>query len=225
VEFLALCTDRICYRLGRTQGHTATGRIRSTKNLNSPTGNRSPGLPACGALPQPTAPSPTLHEVGSNTDKSSPRPSVGRSWYYPYTCRIPPNRIPHTQPDDCNILLAVILPVIWSSFVVSERDRAIAQFVARKLRNAEVRARFKTSPCGTSVVSRGCSSLNTRFFLSNVIPRNAPCSCQHPNPIYTTILGYGFIPNQCLVSKRLEVQLSLVKFHWIFFEGSQTFWT
>jgi hypothetical protein len=45
-----------CWRLSRPQGHSATGRIISMKNSNDTIGNRTRDLPACRAVPQPTAP-------------------------------------------------------------------------------------------------------------------------------------------------------------------------
>ena len=39
-----------------TQGHSAAGRIMSMKNSNDTIGNRTRDLPACSAVPQPTAP-------------------------------------------------------------------------------------------------------------------------------------------------------------------------
>jgi hypothetical protein len=45
-----------CYKRSRTQGHSAAGRIKSMKNYNDTIGNRTRELPACSALPQPTAP-------------------------------------------------------------------------------------------------------------------------------------------------------------------------
>jgi hypothetical protein len=45
-----------CYRLGRPQGHRAPGRIKSTKNCSDAMGNQTRDLPACSAVPQPTAP-------------------------------------------------------------------------------------------------------------------------------------------------------------------------
>ena len=44
-----------CYRLSRSQGHSAAGRIMSMKNSNDIIGNRTRDLPACSAVPQPTA--------------------------------------------------------------------------------------------------------------------------------------------------------------------------
>jgi hypothetical protein len=43
-------------RLSRAQGHSAAGRIMSMKNSNDTIGNRTRDLPACSAVPQPTAP-------------------------------------------------------------------------------------------------------------------------------------------------------------------------
>jgi hypothetical protein len=43
-------------RLSRPQGHNATGKIKSLKNFSDSIGNRTRGLPACSAVPQPTAP-------------------------------------------------------------------------------------------------------------------------------------------------------------------------
>ena len=45
-----------CYRLSQPQGHSAAGRILSMKNSNDTIGNRTRDLPACRAVPQPTAP-------------------------------------------------------------------------------------------------------------------------------------------------------------------------
>ena len=42
-------------RLSRPQGHSAAGRIISMKNSNDTIGNRTCDLPACSAVPQPTA--------------------------------------------------------------------------------------------------------------------------------------------------------------------------
>jgi len=46
-----------CYRLSQPQGHSAAGTIMSMKNSNNTIGNRTSDLPACSAVPQPTAPS------------------------------------------------------------------------------------------------------------------------------------------------------------------------
>ena len=45
-----------CWRMSQLQGHSAAGRIMSMKNSNDTIGNRTRDLPACGAVPQPTAP-------------------------------------------------------------------------------------------------------------------------------------------------------------------------
>jgi hypothetical protein len=45
-----------CYRLSRPQDHSATGRIMSMKNSNDIIGSRTRDLPACSAVPKPTAP-------------------------------------------------------------------------------------------------------------------------------------------------------------------------
>jgi hypothetical protein len=60
VSLSALCTGRLyppgytpgthfCWRLSRSQGHSATGRIMSMKNSNDTIGNRTRYLPACNA--------------------------------------------------------------------------------------------------------------------------------------------------------------------------------
>jgi len=46
---------RFYYRLSRTQGHGAAGRIRSENNLKSPIGNRTQDLSTSNAGPRPTA--------------------------------------------------------------------------------------------------------------------------------------------------------------------------
>ena len=43
------------YRLSQPQGHSAAGRIISTKNSNDTIGNRTRDLPVFSAVPQPTA--------------------------------------------------------------------------------------------------------------------------------------------------------------------------
>ena len=44
-----------CLRLSQPQGHSAAGKIMSMKNPNDTNGNRTRDLPACSAVPQPTA--------------------------------------------------------------------------------------------------------------------------------------------------------------------------
>jgi len=43
-------------RLSQPQGHSAAGRIMSMKNSSDTIGNPTRDLPACSAVPQPTAP-------------------------------------------------------------------------------------------------------------------------------------------------------------------------
>jgi len=45
-----------CYRLSRTYGYSAAGRIESMKNISDLTGNRIRDLPTCKAVPQPNEP-------------------------------------------------------------------------------------------------------------------------------------------------------------------------
>jgi hypothetical protein len=45
----------VCLRLTWPQDHSAAGRIKSMKNPNDPTGNRTSSLLAFGAVPQPIA--------------------------------------------------------------------------------------------------------------------------------------------------------------------------
>jgi len=40
-----------CYRLSRTQGHSAIGRIMSMKNSNDTIWNRTSNLPICSTAP------------------------------------------------------------------------------------------------------------------------------------------------------------------------------
>ena len=40
-----------CKRLNRPQGHSATGRIMSLKNINDTFGNRTRDLPVCSVVP------------------------------------------------------------------------------------------------------------------------------------------------------------------------------
>ena len=53
----------VCQKLSRPQGHSATERIKSIKNFNDPIGNRNRDLPACSAVPQPTAPRRAPREI------------------------------------------------------------------------------------------------------------------------------------------------------------------
>ena len=75
---LALSTGRLyhpgnipgthfCYRLRRTKTQSAAGRIMLKKNSNDTIGNRTHDLPACSAVPQPTAPlrAPVSYENAS----------------------------------------------------------------------------------------------------------------------------------------------------------------
>jgi hypothetical protein len=43
-----------CWRLSRSDGHSAAGRIKSMKNSSDPNRNRTRNLPACNAVTQPT---------------------------------------------------------------------------------------------------------------------------------------------------------------------------
>jgi len=45
-----------CWRLSQPQGYSATETIMSMKNSIDTIGNRTRDLPACSAVPQPTAP-------------------------------------------------------------------------------------------------------------------------------------------------------------------------
>jgi hypothetical protein len=65
VRFSALCTGRFYPRkhswysflleAESTQGHSVAGKIMSMKKSNDTIGNRTRNLPACSAVPQPTA--------------------------------------------------------------------------------------------------------------------------------------------------------------------------
>jgi len=50
-------------RLSRRQSHSAAGRIMLINNANDKIGNQTCDLPACSAMPQPTAPhcAPLVH--------------------------------------------------------------------------------------------------------------------------------------------------------------------
>jgi len=54
-------------RLNWSQGHGAAGRIMHMKNVNDPTRYQTRNLPACSAVPHPTAPARALVIVGNNT--------------------------------------------------------------------------------------------------------------------------------------------------------------
>ena len=53
---------RSCQILNRHQRHSAAGRIMSMKSFDDLIGNRTLDLPACGAVPQPTALPPDSSE-------------------------------------------------------------------------------------------------------------------------------------------------------------------
>jgi hypothetical protein len=74
VRLSTLPTDRLyppgdipgthfCSTLSRSQGNSAAGRIMSMKNSNDTIGNRTRDLPACSAVPQPTAPRSAPNKV------------------------------------------------------------------------------------------------------------------------------------------------------------------
>ena len=66
-----------CYRLSRTLGHSAAGRIMSMKNANHTIGNRTLDLPACSAVPEPTAPPQSLLNNKTRAGRLFDRPAVG----------------------------------------------------------------------------------------------------------------------------------------------------
>ena len=59
-----------CWRLSRSQGNSAAGRIMSLKNSKNTIGNQTRDLPACSAVPQPTAP-PRAPKLRSATEEIS----------------------------------------------------------------------------------------------------------------------------------------------------------
>ena len=59
-----------CLRLSQPQGHSAAGRIMSMKNSSYTIGNRTRDLPACSAVPQPTAPPRPVLDSGWNLNPS-----------------------------------------------------------------------------------------------------------------------------------------------------------
>jgi len=54
-----------CLRLSRPQYHSGARRIMSMKISNDTMGNRTRDIPACSALPQPTAPPRAPHVLYS----------------------------------------------------------------------------------------------------------------------------------------------------------------
>jgi len=62
-----------CWRLSQPQGHSAAGRIMPMKKYNDTIGNRTRDLPACSAVPQPTAPprAPEANGVHKNIQSGS----------------------------------------------------------------------------------------------------------------------------------------------------------
>ena len=60
-----------CKRLSRPQGHSEAGRNMSMKNSSDNIGNRTRGLLACSAVPQPTAPSGAPDHRHRHTKKHS----------------------------------------------------------------------------------------------------------------------------------------------------------
>ena len=65
VSLSALCTGRLCppgnipgthFRWSRPQRHSEAGRFMVMKKSIETIGNRTRDLPACSAVPQPTAP-------------------------------------------------------------------------------------------------------------------------------------------------------------------------
>jgi hypothetical protein len=62
-----------CWRMSQPQGHSAAGRIMLMKNSNDTVGNRTRVLPACSAVPQPTASprTPLLTNVSNNDNTTA----------------------------------------------------------------------------------------------------------------------------------------------------------
>jgi hypothetical protein len=59
-----------CWRLSQPLGRSAAGRIMSMKNFNDTMGNRTRDLPACSAVPQPTAPQAACSKVTYIVDRN-----------------------------------------------------------------------------------------------------------------------------------------------------------
>ena len=53
---LSIPGTHFCWRLSRSHGHSAAGRIMSMKNSNETITNRTRDLPACSPVPQPNVP-------------------------------------------------------------------------------------------------------------------------------------------------------------------------
>jgi len=67
----------ICVKkLNQPQGHSAAGRIMWTKN-STDIGDRARDLPACSAVPQPTAPPPSQYTDSLRSERSGDRIPVG----------------------------------------------------------------------------------------------------------------------------------------------------
>jgi len=95
-----------CWRMSRLQGHGAARGIKSMKNPNDNTGNRTRNLSACSAVPQPTAPPRTfilevphtVHQqkneniipngLRSSESSESRKPAFRDSWSSPYQLNI-----------------------------------------------------------------------------------------------------------------------------------------
>ena len=66
-------------RLSKTQGHSAAGRIMSMKNSIDTIGNQTRDLPACSAVPQPTAPPRPSVDVSLIRIQSGPKKFIHSS--------------------------------------------------------------------------------------------------------------------------------------------------
>jgi len=66
----------LCWRLSQPQDHKAAGKFMSMKNSRDTIGDRTRELPACSAVPHPTA-SPRTHFIGSSVSDFSAGHAIG----------------------------------------------------------------------------------------------------------------------------------------------------
>ena len=52
-----------CQKLSRYQGHSATEKVKSVKNVKDPSGYQTQDIPACSVVRQQTAPPRTITRV------------------------------------------------------------------------------------------------------------------------------------------------------------------
>ena len=101
--------------MSRPHGHSAAGRIKSKKNPNDPMENRTHDLPACNAVPQPTAPRRTPEQNLQRRKRRRAHMSTRgalRSWHPDLSTSFVPVLNSNNIQTNPHTLLAFILSMV-----------------------------------------------------------------------------------------------------------------